>query len=174
MKTILFMALSADGMIADVGGSEDFLSDVNWRHFVELAQQVGNFVYGRKTYEAVCSWGDDYLAPLNHVTKIVLSKSEITLKHGFIQAKSIDDLFTFLKARGSDSVIIAGGSSLNQEFAKAGCIDEIILLVSPVLLGKGMPLFAHEQLNLRLELKEVNALTEQIVKLHYQVVKDEE
>jgi dihydrofolate reductase len=174
MKIILSMSISADGKIASEGGSEDFLSDLNWHHFVELVQQAGCFIYGRKTYETVCSWGEEYLVPLKNVTKIVLSKSEVVLKHGFIQAKSLEEAVALLKVKGFDLVIMAGGSTLNREFAKARLIDEIILLVNPMVLGQGIPLFAPTQLNIKLELIKMNIFSDNFVKLHYKVIKDEQ
>jgi dihydrofolate reductase len=53
MKVILTMAVSANGIIATKDGSEDFLSHDNWIQFVKLANKIGCFIWGRKTYEAV-------------------------------------------------------------------------------------------------------------------------
>lgn len=50
------MAMSVNGFIATEKGDEDFLSQENWGKFRQLAEEFGNFVVGRKTYEAVKAW----------------------------------------------------------------------------------------------------------------------
>jgi dihydrofolate reductase len=51
-------------------------------------------------------------------------------------------------ADGQD-VLLAGGISLAQQALTAGLVDEIVLHVPPVLLGRGIPLFGPTQANLR-------------------------
>ena len=47
----LFMSMSVNGMIARPHGSEDFLSNINWQAFVDLAKAAGAVAWGRKTHE---------------------------------------------------------------------------------------------------------------------------
>lgn len=49
MKVILTMATSANGIIATKEGSEDFLSEENWKRFVHLAHTIGCFIWGEKS-----------------------------------------------------------------------------------------------------------------------------
>lgn len=88
MKIILTMAISINGIIATKKGSEDFLSHTNWIQFIKLAKKVGCFIWGRKTYEAVIKWESDYLKDLEGVKKIILSRSNLKLKEGFVLAKA--------------------------------------------------------------------------------------
>ena len=44
------MAQTINGFIARENGDEDFLSSLNWKTFVELAEDIGCFVIGRKTF----------------------------------------------------------------------------------------------------------------------------
>lgn len=62
MKVILFVAMTANGIIARENGEEDFLSDRNWKKFCKLAKSAGCFVVGRGTYEVVKSLYKDYKA----------------------------------------------------------------------------------------------------------------
>ena len=50
------MATSINGMIARENGDEDFLSHDNWISFKKLAEEIGFFIIGRKTYEVVQKW----------------------------------------------------------------------------------------------------------------------
>ena len=49
---------------------------------------------------------------------------------------------------------------------KAGLVDELILVVEPVLFGKGLPLLT-EDLDRRLELLDVKKVNQNTVQLHY-------
>ena len=51
-------------------------------------------------------------------------------------------------ADGQD-VLLAGGVSIAQQALATGLVDEVVLHVTPVLLGRGIPLFGTGQANLR-------------------------
>ncbi len=53
---------------------------------------------------------------------------------------------------------------------KEKLIDEMIVTIAPVLLGKGIPLFQNNDFQTALSLKEVNHFN-QFVELHYEVVR---
>ena len=58
-----------------------------------------------------------------------------------------------LKQQEGKSILAHGGASFAQNLARLGLVDEYWLLVHPVVLGKGLPLFSalRNQLNLVLE-----------------------
>jgi dihydrofolate reductase len=170
MKIILTMAISANGMIATSSGSEDFLSHANWIQFVKLANKVGCFVWGRKTYEAVSQWEGDYLLDLKNVKKVIVSKSDIELTEGFDLANSPEEAINFLEKAGFSEVIITGGATLNSEFAKRGLINEVIFDVNPAILGSGIPVFHPDDFELRLQLTSSEKIDDDIVELRYKVI----
>jgi len=51
-------------------------------------------------------------------------------------------------ADGKD-VLLAGGVSVAQQALAAGLVDEVVLHVTPVLLGRGIPLFGTGRASLR-------------------------
>ena len=51
-------------------------------------------------------------------------------------------------ADGKD-VLLAGGVSVAQQALAAGVVDEVVLHVTPVLLGRGIPLFGTGRASLR-------------------------
>jgi dihydrofolate reductase len=60
---------------------------------------------------------------------------------------------TKLKQQEGNFILAHGGASFAQDLVKYGVIDEYRLLIHPVVLGKGLPLFAltPNQIDLRLE-----------------------
>ncbi len=165
------MAISANGIIATQTGSEDFLSHDNWIQFVKLANKIGCFIWGRKTYDAVIKWEGDYLNDLKDVKKIIVSHSPVELQEGFTLADSPEQALDILNKSGFKEAIITGGSTLNSEFAKRGLIDEVVLDVNAVILGTGIPVFAPEDFELKLELTESTKVSGSVFELKYKVIK---
>ena len=167
------MAVSANGLIAAESGSEDFLSHENWEFFCNLAKESGNFIVGRKTYEAVKKWKGEYnFDSLVGIEKVVISHSRIfVLDKGYLLATSPYDALAKLSKKGIQRALIVGGGNINAAFAKANLLDEIILNVNPVFIGKGMPVFTGQDFMMRSQLSAVEQYDNGIVTLRYQVSK---
>lgn len=172
MKVILYMAISLNGIIARENNEEDFLSHDNWNTFVKLAHKTACMIWGRKTHEVVKSWGKKYLDDIRDVKKVIVSSDkDFELEEGYLRAFSPQDALDKLQKEGFREVILSGGSGLNSSFAKEGFIDEIILNVEPVIIGKGIPLFSSQEFDLNLQLISSTNISENIVQLHYKVKK---
>lgn len=172
MKVTLYMAMSVNGMIARKNGEEDFISDQNWLKFIALAKEHGSFIFGSKTYEAVKSWGPEYnLDGLTGVEKIIISRdTSYALDAGYTLASSPKDALAKLAHKGLNKALLAGGSIINGEFAKQNLLDEVILNITPVFIGGGIPLFPDTDFQLNAELlstKEKDGL----LTLHYKIKK---
>lgn len=172
MKVTLYMAISANGFIARENGDEDFLSHENWNKFCGLANTYKNFIVGRKTYEAVKNWKDGYGFDDLNVEKVVISQdASYVLDASYTLATSPQDALAKLKEKGFQETLLTGGSALNTAFAKAGLIDEIILNIEPVIVGKGIPLFSPDEFELPIELVATSKSDAGIVTVHYKVKK---
>ena len=167
------MAISANGIIATETGDEEFLSHENWEKFCELAKEFGNFVVGRKTYEAVKKWDDGYnFDDLVGVEKVIISEDKnFKLDKGYTLANSPQDALAKLSEKGFEKVLITGGANVNSTFAKVNLLDEIILNVEPVVVGKGIPVFASEDFELKLKLISSEKSASGILTLGYNVLK---
>jgi dihydrofolate reductase len=132
-------------------GGEDSVDSQVWAdEFARFgAQIVGRTMFGYG-YE---SWGENppFHAPVFVVThrgqeRIVkgggTSYSFVTGGVGAAveQARAVAD--------GKD-VLLAGGVSIAQQALAAGLVDEVVLHVTPVLLGRGVRLFGPGQVSLR-------------------------
>ena len=165
--------MSLNGYIAEENGSEDFLSHDNWEKFCALAKEHGNFIVGRKTYEAVSGWDDGTsFDDITGVKKVIISREEdYKLKDGYILADSPKDALS--KLEGFDSALVVGGSTINSAFMKKGLIDEIILNIEPAILGSGIPLFTKDDFYKKLEFVLSEQSENGIVTLRYKVKKHE-
>ncbi|HYK33979.1 MAG TPA: dihydrofolate reductase family protein [Streptosporangiaceae bacterium] len=132
-------------------GGEDSVDSRVWAdNFARFGPQIVGrtmFDYG---YE---SWGDNppFHAPvfvLTHRAQEPISKQGGTsytfvtdgIKAAIEQARAV--------AHGKD-VLVAGGVSAARQALAAGLVDELVLHVVPVLVGRGVPLFGAEQADLR-------------------------
>jgi len=132
-------------------GGEDSVDSRVWAdNFARFGPQIVGrtmFDYG---YE---SWGDNppFHAPvfvLTHRAQEPISKQGGTsytfvtdgIKAAIEQARAV--------AHGKD-VLVAGGVSAARQALAAGLVDELVLHVVPVLVGRGVPLFGAEQTDLR-------------------------
>lgn len=65
MKATLYMAVSANGFVARKDGNEDFLPHDGWLEMLSFTKEYGHLIWGRKTYEAVRGWGDNFIKDLD-------------------------------------------------------------------------------------------------------------
>jgi dihydrofolate reductase len=108
-------------------------------------------------------------AVMNGIKKIVFSKeplqpdSDNTEFQPEIDAEEIRQM---KKAPGKD-MLIAGSAHVVQQFADLGLTDEYHLLLFPVVLGAGKPLFKNIQGPRTLKLVEAKAFANGVVLLRY-------
>jgi dihydrofolate reductase len=141
---------------------------------------VDTLLIGRLTYE-LCSgyWpnknGDvnPTADHINRTPKIVFSKTLETAPWGKLDnvrviKDNITEKIQNLKHQSGKDMMIWGSTSIVQTFTNLGLIDEYRLLVCPVVLGSGIPLF--ENINDRVNLKLVKSKKYKngVVSLYYQ------
>jgi len=171
MKVVLYMAMTANGIIARKNYEEDFLSDKNWHVFRNLAQKAGCLVVGRKTYDIVKKKYKKYSFEDIKAKKMVVSRNPKFRPQGYIVSRSPKDAINKAKKQGVKTLILTGGGNLNASFMKSNLVDEIILNIEPAVLGKGIPVFAEDNFEARLNLISTKKLKSGIVQLHYNVRK---
>ena len=172
-KVILYMAMSVNGIVARESGEEDFLSDANWETFKKLVKKHRNFIIGRKTYEAVKTWAWDFgFDDFTDAEKVVISNDpSFSPDSGYTAVPSPQKAIEHLSKKGFKSCLVTGGPTINSLFAKEALLDEIFLNVEPALIGKGIPLFAKEDFELRAKLVSAKKGKDDLLTLHYQILK---
>ncbi|MCD4694524.1 dihydrofolate reductase family protein [bacterium] len=165
------MATSVNGFIARRDGDEDFLPSENWKQMIFYIKEHGNLIWGRKTYEAVVSWGDKYVESLKNFPIIIVSKSKKAFSESNITVcSSPEEAVEIAKSKNYKKALLSGGSSLNTSFIKANLVDEIIISINPTILADGIKLFSESDFEIKLELKKVDELSSGIVQLRYSVI----
>ena len=154
-KIIVFNMVTVDGYFAGTDGNIDWhKTDHEFNEFAisQLKEEVGTIVFGRVTYDLMASYwqtgaaekDDPIVAGLmNSADKIVFSKTMEKAEWG--NTKLMKDIGKLdmgkLKEEREKDIFIFGSGQIVNEFAKLGLVDEYRLMVNPVTLGSGKPLF---------------------------------
>jgi len=168
MKVILYMAISANGMIAKKDDNTDWISQEEWDSYSSAVRKAGNLIVGRRTYEILTKQPE--FVELKDVKLVVVSEEDIQIvdpEH--LVARSPKEAIELLK--DFDRVIIAGGGLLNASFMAESLVDEIYLDIEPRLLGEGIPLFKGREFDRKLELVDFKKISDNEIQLHYRVLK---
>ena len=147
------MIASLDGYIEDEDGNFNWAApDAEVHSFVnELERPVGTYLYGRRMYETMAYWDTpeasapgqpqevrDYTEIWRAADKIVYSR---TLAKASTARTRIEKEFDPEAVRRmketSSSDISVGGPELAAQALEAGLVDELSLILTPVVVGGG-------------------------------------
>lgn len=144
MKTILFMATSLNGKTTN--GSDT--SDTSWvtakdvERMDKLMEECGAMLMGSNTYQ---KFGDEL--PIDRALQVVMTSNTKMLSQKIKNVKFTNkpplDVLKELEQEGYSQVMIAGGSKINSSFIREDLIDEIRIIVKPLVIGTGKGLFSE-------------------------------
>lgn len=168
---VLYIAASLDGYIAREDDALDWLFKADAKGqgdngYAEFYEGIETILMGRKTYEQILILENGSF-PYKGKECYVFSgtEREDTGEVQFISG-DITDFTNRLKSRDGNAIWLVGGGELLQTFLREKLVDEIILTVIPVILGKGIPLFIEGAYESELSLKEMKQFN-QFAQLHY-------
>ena len=174
-KITIEMACSINGLIATEDGNEDFLSYRGWEIMLEFLKEYDVLIWGRKTWDNILSWGEEYLKDLENINLIILS-NETGRKDEFpnvTYCSSIDNCLKLCEKMKYEKLFISGGATINNAFMEKRIVDNIILNYNPFVLNKGVALFKGNYFENKLKLEKVVKEKDDIVQVHYSVIKEE-
>jgi dihydrofolate reductase len=148
---IVAMTMSLDGFVAPARGApvhQAVAEDPTLKKIkLDWLSQAGTHAMGRVTYnEMAAHWPhstDAYAAPMNDLPKVVFSKTlESAEWDGSRVARGdlAEEIAALRREPGGD-IIAWGGASFVQALSRQGLVDEYRLVINPVALGDGLPLF---------------------------------
>ena len=167
MPKLIYSAIgSLDGYVEDASGNFEWAApDEEVHAFVnELERPIGTYLYGRRMYETMVFWetvdpdGDwpavarEFAAIWQAAEKIVYSRTLETVSSARtrIERELDPDAIERMK-QSSGSDIGIGGAELAGQAIVAGLVDELHLLLVPVLVGGGkraLPNDVHARLEM--------------------------
>jgi dihydrofolate reductase len=180
-KMFSFMMASADGYHADPGEALDWHNvDQEFSQFA-LAQlrEAGTLVFGRVTYEGMAAFwptpageksDPDVAKAMNTTPKIVISRTlaQATWAGTQVITHPEEELAKLKQQPGKD-IVIPGSSTLTASLLQTSLLDELRIMVNPVILGQGRSLFAGAD-RTTLKLLKTQQFTSGNVLLYYQPI----
>jgi dihydrofolate reductase len=172
---------SLDGYVADENGNFDWAApDEEVHAFVnELERPIGTHLYGRRMYETMVYWETapvdagqppairDYAEIWQAAEKIVYSTTLETVSSARtrIERDFDPDAVRRMTAQ-SERDISVGGPHLAAQAIRAGLVDELHLLVVPIVVGGGTR-WLPDSVHMNLELVDERRFAADVVHLHY-------
>jgi dihydrofolate reductase len=167
-RVVVQMGVTLDGYVAGTGregdwGLPDEHPDVRaWK--VASLNQVGTHIMGRVTYEQMAGhWPNEtgvYAEFMNNLPKVVFSRTlpAAGWPGSRIARGDLAEEIAALKSEPGEDVIMAhGGAAFVQALSRSGLVDEYRLVILPVAIGSGLPLFKDLARPLRLDLAEATS-----------------
>jgi dihydrofolate reductase len=181
MKTQYYTATSLDGFIATEDDSLEWLfplGDINDTGYPNFISHVGALAMGSATYlwmvrhaetvaaEAGAPW--PYTQPtwvFSHRQLPAIAGADVR----FVQGDVLPVHAEMVRAAGSKNVWVVGGGDLAGQFFDAGLLDEVILQVASVTLGKGKQVFPRRVTNPPWKLVSVRQMGSGFAELRYEL-----
>jgi dihydrofolate reductase len=185
-KLIVFNHVTLDGYFTGANGDMAWAhagnDDAEFNAFVaDNASGGGQLLLGRTTYELFSSYWPTPAAfknapivaeGMNNMSKIVFSRTldKASWRNTKLLKGDLVSEVRKLKSEPGNGMAILGSGTIVSQLAPAGLIDEYQVVVNPIVLGKGRPLFDGIEKTLNLKLTKTRAFGNGKVYLCYQPV----
>ncbi|WP_439502366.1 dihydrofolate reductase family protein [Aminobacter ciceronei] len=178
-ELVLKMSMSVDGFVSDLDGRNGWMFGTDqeakaWS--VEFLWNASLHIKGSRTFHGMAAWWptstDQFAAPMNQIPKAVFSRrgppilanattatTRAALQAGaeswaqpYVASGDLAEEIARLKAQQGKPIVAHGGVSFARSLVAGGLVDRFALLVVPVALGQGLPLFSELAAPARFEL----------------------
>jgi dihydrofolate reductase len=154
-KIIVMNLVTVDGFFAGPKGEIDWhnVDDEFNDYAIEMLNRAGLLLFGRVTYELMAGYWPSPEAPkenpkaiadsMNNLPKIVFSR---TMKKAdwnntrLVKEINPEEIIKMKQEPGKD-IMLLGSGTIVQALTNLGLIDEFRLMVNPIILGSGKPMF---------------------------------
>ncbi len=166
MRTVISEFISLDGVVQAPGGADED-TDGGFRHggwsmpffdpevmgssIDEMAQRTDALLYGRRTWQVMAgAWperaGDPFADWINavekHVVSDTLSEADLTwAPTSLIRGADLVAAVTSLRERPGGDLSVIGSAQLVRTLFEADLVDELNLMIEPIMLGGGKTIF---------------------------------
>ncbi len=186
MRSVTYsMGVSLDGYIVGPDGEFGWTAP-NEEVFSFVTDEIKNsgvHLLGRRLYEVMLYWETEdhdafdepeleWAAVWNALPKVVFSTTlSAVLGNARLASGGLAEEIERLRAGPGEGDIAIGGATLAADVDALGLIDEYRIRVYPVLVGGGIPFFAHDERRVDLELVDTRTFSSGVVYLHYRVAR---
>lgn len=176
-KIVSGMFISLDGVVDGLEVWHFPLFNDEMGHVIDaMVSQADAALFGRKTFEEFAGYwpnheGDDkdFADFINGIQKYVVSSSleSTDWQNSTILSGDLKEEITALKQLPGKNINMTGSGTLVRGLLRENLLDELQLLVHPVLAGSGMRLFDGLDVQRNLTLVEARPLSNGVLHLTY-------
>lgn len=176
-KVIVSNLMSLDGFFEGPNQELDWCvtDEEVFEYAKDLLRAADALLFGRVTYQHMASYwpsapADEIADKMNNLAKIVFSRTlqEVEWKNSRLVKNNITEEVSKLKQQPGKDLVILGSASLASSLMQLGLIDEYRIVLNPVLLGSGTPLFKGIPGKIKLKLSRTKSFGSGVVVLYYQ------
>jgi dihydrofolate reductase len=182
-KIVVTEFVSLDGVMEDPGGAEDFKYG-GWTFEISRGDEGDRFkldetmasdalLLGRVTYEGfAAAWPSrdgDFADKFNTMPKYVVSSTldKADWNNSTVLEGDLEDEVSKLKQQYDGDIVVHGSAQLAQALLEQDLVDELRLMVFPVVLGSGKRLFGDTSDKKRLQLVDSKTVGDGVAVLVY-------
>ena len=189
MRNVIYaINVSLDGFIEDKDGSIGWSepSEELHRYFNDLELEIDVHLYGRRLYENMAGYWPtadtnlsapdyeiEYARRWKQAANVVFSRTleQVSAPDRLVRDNVAEEIRR-LKAQPGKAMVV-GGPGLAASLLQLDLVDEVRLVIHPVILGGGKPMFPSLDHLLRLRLMETRPFKSGVVILRYQRIEPE-
>lgn len=171
MRVVVYEFMSLDGVVQAPGGPEEdteggfvhggwsipyFDPEIMGAAIGEGMSTVDALLFGRRTWQGMAAaWpdraGDPYADQMNAIKKYVasrtLTQADLTWNNTTLlsPANAVADIAELRSQEGGD-LLIWGSATLARTLLAEGLVDELDLMIEPILLGGGKRIFPDDDI----------------------------
>ena len=167
-KVIVNEFMSLDGVVQAPGGADEdttggfrhggwhmqYLDDVSRQRVLAGIVEAGGFLLGRRTYDIFAGYWPNapeeeqaIAEPLNSKPKWVASRTlegELAWQNSTVLEGDLASAVAALKDEDGGDIHVIGSSELVRTLLEEGLVDELWLMIDPVVLGGGKRIFGDD------------------------------
>lgn len=188
-KIISFMHVSLDGFVAGPNGEMDWIK-VDQEIFSHVGKRIGESdtaLYGRVTYQMMESYWPTAADKPNATSHDIEHSKWYSIAHKLVLSKSMEgeelanttiisdnlaDRINEIKDQPGQDILLFGSPTATHSLMKLNLLDGYWLFVNPVILGRGIALFADIKDKVQLTLLNSRCFDCGVIELDYSVTKN--
>jgi dihydrofolate reductase len=187
-KVVVSEFITMDGVFGDPGGAEKtehggwsfkFWSDESAKYKYDELFAADALLLGRVTYEGfAAAWpamtDDEFGERMNSVPKYVASTTleKVEWQNSHLLEGDVVEAVSSLKRQDGQNILVGGSGTLADTLLRAGLVDELRFLVSPVVLGSGRRFFEDGSPPKTMELVEAVTFGTGVLALTYRPLRE--
>ncbi len=179
-KLIQFNMMTVDGFFEGINKEIDWHNvDGEFNDYaVDQLDSAAALIFGRKTYELMAGYwpsqeaetNDPVVAEkMNTISKVVFSSTlnKPDWNNTRLYKNNVEKVVSDLKKNTDKDIFVFGSANLSEALIRFKLFDEFHIMLNPVILGKGIPLFRNKSGRINLTLYQTRVFKSGNILLRY-------